>query len=94
MLLHRILLGIDALIALVFAWFFLEGLGDGTVSAANGLLWLAILAGLAAVLGGGVALRRAGHPGWATLLLLAPALPALGFALLALLLVVSGARWQ
>jgi hypothetical protein len=94
MLLHRLLLGIDALIALVFAWFFLEGLGDGTVSAGNGLLWFAILAGLAAVLTGGVALHRAGHSGWAKLLLLVPALPALGFAFLALLFILSGARWQ
>jgi hypothetical protein len=93
MLLHRILLGIDAPIALVFARFFLDGLGDGTVSAASGLPGFGTLAGLAAVPGGGGVLRRAGHAGWASLLL-APALPALGFALLALLLVVSGARWQ
>jgi hypothetical protein len=94
MLLHRTLFAFDALVALVFLWFFLEGLGDGTVSAANGLLWFAILAGLAAVLGGGIALRRAGHPGWAKLLLLLPALPALGFAIMMLLFVLSGARWQ
>jgi hypothetical protein len=94
MLLYRILFGIDALVALVFVWFFLEGLGDGTVSAANGLLWFGTLAGLAAVLGGGIALRRAGHAGWAKLLLLLPALPALGFAIFLLLFILSGARWQ
>ena len=94
MVLHRILLGVDALVALVFLWFFLEGLGDGTVSAANGMLWFAILAGLGAILGGGIALRRAGHVLAANLVLLLPALPALFYGAFILLFIASGARWQ
>ncbi len=95
MVFHRILLGIDALVALVFAWFFLEGLGDGTVSSFNGLLWFGTLATLAVVLGGGIALGRRGRIAAANALLLVLALPAVGFVLFFMLLLVgSGGRWQ
>ena len=94
MLLYRILLGIDALVALIFVWFFLEGLGDGTVSAANGMLWFATLGGLAAILGGAIALRRKGLVAAASLVLLLPALPALLYAAFIVVFIASGARWQ
>lgn len=94
MVFHRILLGIDAFVAVVFAWFFLEGLGDGSVSSFNGLLWFGTLATLAVVLGGGIALGRRGRIAAANALLLVLALPALGFVLFFMLLVGSGGRWQ
>ena len=43
----RILFGIDALAAAVVAFFFVWGLSDGSVSAFNILLWLALLGGVA-----------------------------------------------
>ena len=94
MVFHRILLGVDAFVALIFLWFFLEGLGDGTVSARNGMLWFGTLAGLATILGGGIALRRAGHVVAANLVLLLPALPALFYAGFIIIFIASGARWQ
>ena len=94
MVLYRILLGVDALVALIFAWFFLEGLGDGTVSSGNALLWFATLGGLAAILAGGIALRRAGHVAAAILVLLLPAMPALLYAAFIVVFMASGARWQ
>lgn len=42
--------GIDALIALILVYFFFVGLGDGTVSLNNIVLWLILLIGMAAVL--------------------------------------------
>ena len=43
--------GIDGAIALIVLVFFFAGLGDGSVSTFNIVLWLAILGGLAAILG-------------------------------------------
>ena len=54
----RILFGIDALAAAVVAFFFVWGLSDGSVSAFNILLWLALLGGVGVVLGGGLWLER------------------------------------
>jgi len=49
----KILWGIDAVIALVFVYFFVVGLGDGSVSSFNMRLWLSTLFTL-----GGVALGQ------------------------------------
>jgi hypothetical protein len=69
----RILWGFDALIAAIFLFFFFWGLADGTVSAFNIVLWLGILAGLAAVLGGSLKQSSKGHarPAVGLLLILA-----------------------
>ena len=56
------LFGIDGAVALIVIFFFFAGLGDGSVSPFNIMLWLAILGGLAAILGGGLLLRSKGHP--------------------------------
>ena len=40
MTVFRILFGIDTLVAVVALWFFVIGLGDGSVSSFNMLLWL------------------------------------------------------
>ena len=50
----RILFGIDALAAAVVAFFLVWGLSDGSVSAFNILLWLALLCGVGVVLGVGL----------------------------------------
>jgi hypothetical protein len=59
---YRVLLGLDSLAALAVAYFFAAGLVDGSVSAFNGELWAGLLLGVAAVIGGGVLLQRAGRP--------------------------------
>ena len=67
--------GVDALIALVFVYFFLVGLGDGSVSSFNIGLWLVTLACLAAVVGGSLVLRANQRSGLAVTLLLVLAVP-------------------
>lgn len=91
---YRILLAIDLLTAGAFGWFFLLGLADGTVSSFNILLWLAILGGLAAVIGGGVALRRRASPAQGAALLAVVGVPALLAALAFLVLILSNPRWN
>jgi hypothetical protein len=85
---------IDALAALIFVYFFLMGLLDGTVSSFNILLWLGILGGLAVVLGGSAGLKKINQPGLAITLLLFLAIPAI-FALLFLIyILISNPRWN
>jgi hypothetical protein len=85
----RVLWAIDALIALVFVYFFFVGLGDGSVSSFNGALWAGILFGLGAVLCGSYWLRAAGWTGAAMAIVLALAVPGIlsGFLLLAVIFV-------
>ncbi|MBS0534970.1 MAG: osmoprotectant transporter permease [Proteobacteria bacterium] len=90
----RILLGIDALAALVVVYFFFVGLADGSVSSFNGALWFALLAGVAAIVGGGWALQSSGRRGLAAAVLLILALPAVAYALFIALIVVTQPRWN
>lgn len=94
MILFWILWGIDALVALVAIYFFIVGLGDGSVSSFNGLLWLGILAGLAAVMGGSWMLKASGQLKSAKILLSVVAVPAVLFFLFFLLLILSKPRWN
>lgn len=93
-MLFRILLGLDIAAAAVLVYFFLVGLVDGSVSSFNMGLWLAMLVGVAAVIGGGVALRRSGHTTWANLVLLVLAIPTFLYGLFILVVIFSGARWN
>ena len=83
---------LDAVVALVFVYFFLAGIGDHTVSSFNIVLWLGILAFLAAVLGGSWVLRRKGHGILAYCVLALVAVPALSGAALFAIVVLSGER--
>ncbi len=94
MILFWIFWGIDALVVLVTLYFFLVGLGDGSVSSFNGLLWLGILAGLAVVLGGGWLLKVSGQLKTAKILLSVVAVPAFLFFLFFLLIILSKPRWN
>ena len=73
--------------------FFLWGLSDGTALYAPGA-WLALIGGIAAVIGGGVALRRSGREGLASLVLSLLAIPAAGYAFFILMLLVLQPRWN
>lgn len=94
MLLFRILFGFDSLVALVALYFFVVGLADGSVSSFNILLWLALLAGIATVLGGSMLLNVRGHRGPANALLSVLAFPGFCFALFLLLVLVLQPRWN
>ena len=61
MALYWILLAVDGAAALVALYFFFIGLADGSVSSFNAGIWLALLGGLGAVIGGGLAFNAAGR---------------------------------
>jgi hypothetical protein len=86
--------GFDALIAAIFVFFFFWGLADGTVSAFNIVLWLAILAGLAAILGGGWTLHARGHRRAAKGVLLILAIPGFLGVLFFLAVAILQPRWN
>jgi hypothetical protein len=79
---------VDAVIAAVALYFFFSLAAGGRVGSFNILPWLAILAALAAVVGGSVWLRSAGHHAVAIILLLLLAIPGALFALFLLLILI------
>ena len=93
-MLFWILLGIDAAVALVIAYFFFAGLADGSVSSFNMTLWLAIIGGVAGVLGGGWLLRAKGQRGAANGVMALLAVPGFLFGLFILLLIIVQPRWN
>jgi len=79
---------IDAVIAAVALYFFFSLAAGGRVGSFNILPWLAILAALAAVLGGSVWLRSIGQQVVAIVLLLGLAIPVALLGLFFLLLLI------
>ena len=79
--------GVDVVVALIFVYFFFVGLGDGSVSSFNIVLWLLILCVSAAVVGGSLALRASGRTVLAIALVTIVAVPSvlIGLFFLALL---------
>lgn len=90
----RLLFGIDGLVALLLLGFFMAGTVDGTVSNSNIGIWTMMLAIAAGVLGGAIALDRAGRRGWSTLLLSLMAVPGLLAVFLMLLVLLLNPRWN
>ena len=93
-ILFRILLAVDALAAAIVVYFFFVGPADGSVSSFNGGLWFAILAALAAIIGGGWSLNAGGKRGPAIALLLVLAIPAVLFGLFMLIIIIANPRWN
>ncbi|MCW8086035.1 hypothetical protein [Sabulicella glaciei] len=91
---YRILLGIDALALAVAVFFFLWGMGDGSVSSFNILHWMVLLGGLGAVVWGGIALHRAGRQAQAVSLLGLLAVPVALLGLFFLALIILQPRWN
>ncbi|GAB2553872.1 osmoprotectant transporter permease [Spirosoma areae] len=89
-----ILWSIDAVIALIFVYFFFEGMGDGSISSFNGGLWFLILAVLGAVLAGGYWLQTHQHEAGAKVLLGVLAIPGLLAGLFFLILLIANPRWN
>ncbi len=94
MILFWILWGIDSLVALVAVYFFVVGLGDGSVSSFNGTLWFGLLIGLAALLGGSWFLKSSGYLKAAKILLSVVAVPAFLFFLFFLITIFTKPRWN
>lgn len=90
---YRTLLGIDLVAAAIVLFFFLWGLTDGTALYAPGL-WLMIVGGIAAIIGGGVTLARAGRVKAGSALLSLLAIPTVGYALFMLMILVLQPRWN
>ena len=88
------LFSVDGAVALIVLFFFFAGLGDGSVSSFNMTLWLAILGGLAAILGGGWLLKSSGHPYLACGVLLILAVPGLLYAVFILSVIILQPRWN
>ncbi len=93
-MLYRILLAVDLIAVAIIVWFFVIGLADGSVSSFNAGLWAAILAALAAILGGGIALRRYGKTALANVVLAILAAPTVGYGLFMALLILTVERWN
>jgi hypothetical protein len=91
---YKVMLGIDALVAVVVLYFFFIGIADGSVSSFNIVLWLGILGVLAAVLGGGSALHRQGHGKAALAVLAIVAIPGLLYGLFVLSILILQPRWN
>jgi hypothetical protein len=90
----KVLWGIDALIACVFVYFFVVGLGDGSVSSFNMRLWLGTLSTLAGVLSGSLALQRSGRTRLAISFLLILVVPGVLAGLFFLAMIIINPRWS
>lgn len=89
-----ILWGVDAVIALVFLYFFFIGLADGSVSSFNGGLWFVILAALGAILVGSYWLHTHQQETFAKILLAVLAIPGLLCGLFFLIILITKPRWN
>ena len=94
MLLFKIFYCLDAIVALIIFYFFFVGIGDGTVSNFNIVLWLVILAALAGILYGSIWFKSHNHPALAFITLLVLAIPTLLFALYFLIAATGNGRWN
>ena len=83
---------VDVVVALIFVYFFFVGLGDGSVSSFNIVLWLLILCVSAAVVGGSLALRASGRTVLAIALVTFVAVPSVLIGLLFLALLATPAH--
>lgn len=79
----------DLIAATILIGFFIVGLGDGSVSSYNASLWLLILSGTAAIIGGGFVLKSRGRIWPANFVLMVLAIPALLYGLIVLVMVIN-----
>jgi len=80
--------------AAIAVFFFLWGLADGSVSTFNIGLWVLLLGALAAVVAGGLVLKRTGRRGIAVALVTVPAVPGFLMGLFFLILIIGNPRWN
>ncbi|MBX2892704.1 MAG: osmoprotectant transporter permease [Saprospiraceae bacterium] len=89
-----ILWGFVAIIALVVLYFFFIGMADGSVSASNMGLWMAMLGVVAAVLLGSLWLKSQERLGLAKCVLYILAVPGFLYLLFLLLVIIGKPRWN
>lgn len=89
---YRVLQAIVLAALAVLLWFFIVGLGDGSIDDANILLWLALLAVPTAALFGSMYLWTRKRRGAACLVLAIPAAPAILYGLFVALFIVLQPR--
>jgi hypothetical protein len=92
--LYRVTFSVAALVAAVAVVFFVIGLADGSVSSFNITLWVGLLAGVAAVLVAGYALRARNRTGLAIAMLCILAVPGVLYGLFIALVIVTNPRWN
>jgi len=93
-MLFKLLWAFDAIVAAVFVYFFVVGLGDGSVSSFNAKLWAVALAVLTGVLGGGFFLNARGQGKAAVVLLSIVGVPGLCFGVFFLFMIIANPRWN
>ncbi len=94
MFMYRFFLTVDLIVLGIALYFFVIGLGDGSVSSFNIVLWLALLGGLGAIVAGGYWLNASGKRKAATALLAALAVPGVLAGLFVLSLIIFQPRWN
>ncbi len=90
----KILLGIDALAALIIGYFFVAGLADGSISSFNIELWIVILLAVVTIISGGILLRKAAKPALANIVLVILAIPTVLYGIFILAVVITGTQWN
>lgn len=94
MFFFRIVWSLAIVLLAIAVTFFAIGIGDESVSEDNLLLWLGLLAALAAIVVGGRLLAGRRHLGLATALVLLPVIPAVLYGIVILVGMMTGARWN
>lgn len=89
-----ILWSVNAALAAIVVFFFLAGVGDGSVSSFNIGLWLGILAVGFVILAGSLFLRGKGQAVLALLMVIPAAAAGLLYALFIILIIATGERWN
>ncbi len=94
MMIYRLFLLAAAAVLAVALYFFVIGIGDGSVSSFNILLWLIMLVCLGCIVAGGYGLNARGQRGTATALLAVLAIPGLCAVLFILAVIVFQPCWN
>lgn len=90
----RILIAIDAVAAAVIGFFFVIGVGDGSVSSFNISLWIGILTAVAVILTAGILLHRNNRMVLGNLVLSILAVPATLYCAFFALIILTAPSWQ
>lgn len=94
MKLFWIFLTVNSITLLVFLYFFVVGIIDGSVSSYNVRLWILILLVSVGILAGAYFLKVNGNIKFANIFLGILAIPAIIFGLWILLMLITNPRWN
>ncbi len=94
MRIYILLLAVDAIALSIAVYFFAEGIGDGTVSSFNIVLWLGVLGALIATILAGRYLRMRGQILAANAVLAIVGVPAILAGVFVLSLLIAQPRWN